>query len=162
MSDTTKGTDQGAAPESPAHPRKFRPLRAWPAVLLVGLMLVLRFGPGYLEGGMSIYWMLAVFGPLICCLLLLIWWVAASRATWKERLFGALGVIAAFMVAAALVDPTMRGPGIIYVTLPMGMVFFLPWARRCCAITARRNGPVWPCSSRWRALAFPPCSAMKG
>jgi hypothetical protein len=60
-------------------------------LLLVALMLLMRFGPAYLEGGLGSYWMIAVFGPLICCLLLVLWWLAASRATWKERLFGTLG-----------------------------------------------------------------------
>src|SRR5580704_15432875 len=58
--------------------RPFRALRIWPAVLLVGLMLAARFGPALLEGGASAYWMIAVFGPLLCCLLILIWWVAVS------------------------------------------------------------------------------------
>jgi outer membrane protein assembly factor BamB len=104
--------------------RPFRALRVWPAALLVGLMLVARFGPTLLEGGLSAHWMIAVFGPLLCCLLLLIWWVAVSRATWKERLFGFVGIAAALALTLLLVDPTMRGPGTTYLTLPMGMLAF--------------------------------------
>src|SRR6187401_2200714 len=90
--------------------RPYRLLRIWHAVLLAGLMLAARFGPELLEGGASTYWMVAVFGPLLCCLLILIWWVAASRATWKERLLGFVGIAAALAVTLLLVDPTMRGP----------------------------------------------------
>ena len=123
MSDKTE--DIGAArPDSAANPTKFRTLRTWPALLLVVLMLLTRFGPNYLEGGLSVYWMIAVFGPMACCLLLVIWWVAASRATWKERLFGALGLVGSLAITLMLVDPTMRGPGTTYLTLPMGMVLF--------------------------------------
>ena len=72
----------GGSASSPSPVRTFRPLRIWPALLLVALMFVARFGPGFLEGGIGVYWMIAVFGPLLCCLLLVIWWLTASRATW--------------------------------------------------------------------------------
>src|ERR1041384_6307168 len=98
--------------------RPCRLLRVWPAALLAGLMLAARFGPGLVEGGASSYWMVAVFGPLLCCLLILIWWVAASRATWKERLSGFVGIPAALALTLLLADPTMRGPGTTYLTLP--------------------------------------------
>jgi outer membrane protein assembly factor BamB len=103
---------------------KFRPLRVWPALALVVLMVAARFGPIYMEGGLSNYWMIAVFGPLLCCVLMLIWWLAASRATWKERMFGFLGLIVALAVTVALVHPTMRGPGTTYLTAPMGFLLF--------------------------------------
>src|SRR5262245_26925273 len=101
-----------------------RPLRAWPAVLLVLLMLAGRFGPEFSEDAMAKYWMVSVFGPLLCCLLLLIWWLAASRATWRERLFGLLGIIAGAVVAVTLADPTMRGPATTYLTIPIGLFLF--------------------------------------
>jgi outer membrane protein assembly factor BamB len=109
---------------APARPAHAGPLRVWPALVLVVLMVLARFGPAYLEGGLSNYWMIAVFGPLLCCVLMAIWWLAASRATWKERVFGFLGLIAALAVTLALVHPTMRGPGTTYLTAPMGFVFF--------------------------------------
>jgi len=62
---------------------------------------------------------------MVCCLLLVIWWLAASRATWKERVFGFLGLIAVFVLTMLLVEPLMRGPGTIYVTLPMGLTAFV-------------------------------------
>lgn len=73
---------------------------------------------------MSRYWMIAAFGPLVCMLLILIWWVAASRATWKERVLGGLGLIGSLVLATALADPSMRGPGTIYVALPLGIIGF--------------------------------------
>jgi outer membrane protein assembly factor BamB len=94
-------------------------------VLLVVLMIVARFAPAYLEGGLAKYWMFAMMGPMVCCLLILIWWLAASRATWKERVFGFLGIVAVFAITMALVEPLMRGPGTIYVTLPMGLTAFV-------------------------------------
>src|SRR5262249_18362343 len=100
---------------------QFRPLRIWPAVILVVLMLATRFGPELFEGGRSTYWMVAAFGPLLCCLLILIWWLSASRATWKERVFGFIGIAAsAAVVMVFLIHPSMRGPAITYLMVPMG------------------------------------------
>jgi outer membrane protein assembly factor BamB len=81
--------------------------------------------------------MVAVFGPLLCCVLILIWWLAASRATWVERLAGAFGIIAALALTLWMVDPTMRGPGTTYLTLPMGMLGFA-----LATILFRRHRPI--------------------
>lgn len=125
MNDLSPDRPPGSgANESCTTPKKVRSLRIWPAVLLATLMIVARYGPTYLEGGLSRYWMIAVFGPLLCSLLLVIWWLTASRATGKERLFGFLVLIGSLAVTSMLVDPTMRGPGTINVTAPMGMMAF--------------------------------------
>jgi hypothetical protein len=55
------GANNPASSATTAGIRKYRPLRTWPPVGLVALMLLFRFGPALLEGGMSSYWMLAVF-----------------------------------------------------------------------------------------------------
>jgi outer membrane protein assembly factor BamB len=121
-------TTEEKAPERPSAPggsrKEFRPLRAWPAFLLPLVMLTARFGPGLSEEGAAKYWMVAVFGPLLGCVLLLIWWLAASRATWRERVFGFLGLFASAIVAIALAHPTMRGAATTYFTLPMGFILF--------------------------------------
>ena len=125
-----------SSPDDPAPPRKFRPLRVWPAWLFLVLIVLARIVPQYLEGGLSTYWPISMFGPLLGCLLLLIWWVAASRATWKERLFGFLGLIGGLAIIVALAHPTMRGPATMNLTLPMGMVLF--------AVTAALLASGWP------------------
>src|SRR5439155_17534599 len=114
-----------AARNSPVRPSASRALRVWPAVILVALMIITRFVPAFLEGGLAKYWIFTMMGPMICCLLLVIWWLAASRATWKERVFGFLGLAAVFAMIMMLVEPLMRGPGTISITLPMGMSSFV-------------------------------------
>src|SRR4051794_39106308 len=115
MNDLTTEDNTPERPSSPDGSRKqVRPLRAWPAVLLALLMLAARFGPGFLEDGAAKYWMVAVFGPLLACLLLLIWWLAASRATWRERVFGFLGLVAGAAIVITLSHPTMRGAATTY------------------------------------------------
>jgi hypothetical protein len=126
MSNETEAAPAGS--NSPVRPSASRALRVWPAVILVALMIVTRFVPAFLEGGLAKYWMFAMMGPMVCCLLLVIWWLAASRATWKERVFGFLGLAAVFAIAMVLVEPLMRGPGTIYITLPMGMIAFVAGA----------------------------------
>ncbi|MBI3867453.1 MAG: PQQ-like beta-propeller repeat protein [Verrucomicrobia bacterium] len=121
---SAESAPDGGPTQRLAAPATFRSLRVWPALLLVALMILTRYGPAHLEGGLSSYWMIAVFGPVLCSLLLVIWWLAASRATWKERLFGFLGLIASLAVTVMLSDPTMRGPGTINLTAPMGMMAF--------------------------------------
>jgi len=88
------------------------------------LMVAGRFGPEVSPDAMAKYWMISVFGPLLCCLLLLIWWLAASRATWRERVFGFRGLIAGVVVAVTLAHPTMRGPATTYLTIPLGFFVF--------------------------------------
>lgn len=110
-------------------------LRTWPALLLAVLMVGLRYGPGLLEDGGTKYFMIAAVGPMICCLLILIWWLAASRATWKERVFGFLGLTGCVVVAALLIDPSMRGPGIIFVVIPLGLILFV------AGVSVLRNRP---------------------
>src|SRR5213594_1249322 len=122
MSNETEAAPAGS--NSPVRPSASRALRVWPAVTLVSLMVITRFVPVFLEGGLAKYWMFAMMGPMVCCLLLVIWWLAASRATWKERVFGFLGLAAVFAMIMVLVEPLMRGPGTIYITLPMGMSAF--------------------------------------
>jgi hypothetical protein len=101
------------------------PLRIWPALVLVALMLITRFGPSLLEDEISSLWMVPLLGPMVCWVLILIWWLSVSRATWKERLVGLLGLIASVAVTVLLVHPTMRGPGIFQFALPMGMTAFV-------------------------------------
>jgi outer membrane protein assembly factor BamB len=92
--------------------------------LLAILIPAARFGPRISEDAATKYWMLAIFGPLLCCLLLIIWWLAASRATWRERLFGFLGLIACAALSVMLSQPSMRGPATMYLTLPLGFFLF--------------------------------------
>src|SRR5262245_22426292 len=121
-------SNETAESNSPVKPSALRALRVWPAMIIVAFMIIARFVPTFLEGGLARYWMVALMGPMVCCLLLVLWLLAASRATWKERVFGFLGLIAVFALAVYLVEPLMRGPGTIYVTLPMGMTAFVAGA----------------------------------
>lgn len=149
MNETTRAGAAGSdAPEAQSSKRGFRPLRVWPAVLFAMLIVAARFGPRLIENGGSQYWMVGVFGPLLCCVLLLIWWLAASRATWRERVFGFLGLAAGAAVVVSLVHSSMRGPGTTYFTLPSGFLLF------ALAATALRNARPFARTAAAVLLAF--------
>ena len=123
MNNPAEKHEEAAVGSDSARP-PFRPLRVWPAVLLTLLMLAGRFGPELSQDAMAKYWMASVFGPMLCTLLLLIWWLAASRATWRERVFGLLGLVAGLVIAVTFSHRTMRGVATSYLTLPMGLFLF--------------------------------------
>jgi len=106
------------------------PLRVWPAlVLLLGIVLT-RLLPEVINNGPPWLWMLKAFGPIVCGILMLIWWVAASRASWSEKGIGFLGVAVLFVITLLLIDRTMLwpgamlGPGVLVVTIPLGLSGF--------------------------------------
>lgn len=109
---------------SESNPARIRPLRQWPAALLLLLGILARFGPGFLDGGMSSYWVMGLLGPLLCSVLVLVWWLTASRATGLERVCGFLALVVSLGLAVALAHPSMQGPGTMQFTLPVGMAVF--------------------------------------
>lgn len=134
MNDQSPGANTNGPVAAPSAPVTVsRPLRLWPALVLLALGVVTRLAPTVLEGGMSRYWFLGLIGPVLCSLLMLVWWLAASRATWRERLFGFIGLLVGLAAIVAMAHPTMRGPGTIQITLPMGMGLFALAAARMAA-----------------------------
>lgn len=152
MNDSTSDSLSGdGTVKPPQSSPETRPLRTWPVWILVPLIPLARFGPALLEDGRSRFWMIAVFGPTLCCLLLLLWWLTASRATWRERLFGFLGLAALLVLTFNGVDPSMRGAGTNYFTMPIAMtVFGLAAIRLANRPPLRRTGGILAAS----ALAF--------
>jgi outer membrane protein assembly factor BamB len=95
--------------------------------------------------------MLAFFGPVACILLIVIWWVTASRASWRERLGGAGGLVLLFVATMLLLHPTMRSFPIFSMVLPWaGTAFVLGLA----AARFRKNLPRTAVALAATALAF--------
>lgn len=105
-------------------PKLLRILRVWPAILLIVAIPILRALPHMVEKGPPNLWMAAAFGPLICSILILLWWLLLSRASWKERIVGFVGIILTTAIVGFLLHPSMLGPAIMVVTIPMGMAGF--------------------------------------
>ena len=110
---------------SQTNPSPFRLLRTWPPLLLIAGMVAMGFLPNLVQEPSTI-WIAAApaFGPTLCGILIILWWLFASRATWRERITGFVGVLVAVFVTQMLVDPSMRGPAIMWLTIPMGTAAF--------------------------------------
>lgn len=108
------------SPASPEH----KPLRALPALVLAIIMILCRYVPPLIEGASSQFWFVPIFFPMLGSLLILIWWLALSRAPWREKGHGVLGLVIATAVIVVLSHPSMRGLLTTYLTLPLGMVGF--------------------------------------
>ncbi len=105
-------------------PGSLKPLRVWIPILLIPGMILARFVPGMIENGPSMIWMAGAFGPFLIGLLVMGWWLIFSRASWMERLFGILGLIAIITVVELFVDKSMSGPLMIVMTIPMAIAAF--------------------------------------
>jgi outer membrane protein assembly factor BamB len=87
-------------------PRK--PLRLWPGVVAVVLLLLARFGvkavvPGFAGFALGMQWMLGI------AVVVLVWWAFFSRARWSERL-GILFLMVAGVGAAWILRHPSMGP----------------------------------------------------
>lgn len=118
---STLGPDKGDVSTAIS---KYSNLRIWPAILFLAAMIVAKLLPSLVENGPSQIWMSAAFGPLLGALLVLGWWLLASRARWQERLLGLIGLAGTFGLAAVLLHPTMLGPAMLVLTIPMGVGAF--------------------------------------
>lgn len=123
MSDSESAQDTNEASEPSTHKRQESALRVWPALFLL-LGMIVSFIPDLLNSGVQMLQGIKMMGPALCGILILLWWLFASRARWKERLLGLLGVAAGFCLTLALVDTSMFGVPTIMVTIPMGLAAF--------------------------------------
>ena len=121
----TMDSNSTTQPRRASHePGPFRPLRIWIPLLFLASMPALHQVPMMVDDGPPWLWMARALGPLLCSALILLWWLFASRATWKERIAGVLGLVVAFAATALLSDESMRGPVVMSVTIPMGFAAF--------------------------------------
>ena len=105
---------------APPAPLTLKPIRTWPAILLVGLMIVLKFLPAMVDNGPAMLWMSAGFGPMLASLGILVWWTFLSRTPFLERVLGLLGLLGATGMVLMLSHPSMQGPASFMLTIPLG------------------------------------------
>jgi outer membrane protein assembly factor BamB len=106
-----------------------RPLRLWPAVVIVILATLLRFGLPVVVPDWTAY---GVLGGVAGGLAILIWWLFFSRAPWSER-FLALGVmIVVALGTSRILHESIAGGamGMLYplLLLPTLSLTFVVWA----------------------------------
>ena len=120
----------------PANPKPPRPIRWWPAVLVLAMALVAfiwvrthgdaAFQKRNLDSAQ-------IF--LIAAAVLLLWWAFFSRARWRLR----LGVLAGFFLLVASVPAMFRIRGVSGDLLP---ILELRWARHDLPLATSTNAPV--------------------
>ena len=114
-----EATDPEAENERPSLPT-LKPIRTWPAILLVGLLIGLKFLPVMVDNGPAMLWMSAGFGPMLGALGILAWWTLLSRTPFGERLIGLLGLLGATGIVLMLSHRSMQGPASFMLTIPLG------------------------------------------
>jgi outer membrane protein assembly factor BamB len=112
-------TDAAASTEPAA-----RAPYVWPVVVLLALMAMTRFSPQLLENGPPWIWIVAAIGPSIGALLIGLWWLVFSRTALLDRLLLGVAMIGAFALTLAALHPTMLGPGVLVMTIPIGGIAF--------------------------------------
>ena len=104
-----------------------RKLRLWPGIVIVVILFVFRIGVKALVPGIEGFGY-AVLGSLACMLLIILWWLFFSRARWSERL-GAVGVIAASLVAVwFLKHESMWLQWLFAYAVPLLALAFVTWS----------------------------------
>jgi outer membrane protein assembly factor BamB len=103
---------------------QYKPLRTWVPLVLLPLMVVARFVPDLVQDGPSGIWAVAAFGPFLVGFVIMLWWLFLSRARWTERLVGFVALIVLFIAVGMILDPSMQGPPITVMTIPMGIAGF--------------------------------------
>jgi outer membrane protein assembly factor BamB len=99
-------------------------LRWWPAAGLLGLMGALKLMPSLMESPPLPVLMVGFMGPAGVSVLIMAWWMFASRAAWKEKLTGFIGVLVLAVISALLVHPSMKGMSAMLYQIPVGFALF--------------------------------------
>lgn len=103
---------------------RFKALRVWPVVVLLTIMASLKLLPLIIETESMVVLVASILGPMLAGVLVLLWWITFSRANGTERLVGLLGAMAAAVLVYLMIDPTMQGPGMILIGIPLGTAAF--------------------------------------
>ncbi len=90
------------------HAPELKSLRWIPALVLIAGIFLLPYLPYAFEAPSIPIFMVAFFGPGAFGVLALLWWIGLSRATLREKLFGAIAVVVISVVGALLLDPSMQ------------------------------------------------------
>jgi len=115
-------------------------LRLWPAILIVTLQWLIRFGLTAVTPS-DLATQVGFLGGVLGGFLLLIWWAFFSRAPIFDRLGGTVLMIAALLITAQFLDVSIRtanmGLMFTFFSVPMLSLAFVIWAGATRNLTAR-------------------------
>src|SRR5262245_14840512 len=85
--------------------RTARPIRLWPAILIVAFFWAFHFSADYVEMTMF-FRFISRFGMYAVVILsFLAWWMGFSRIEWKDRWLGLGALLVGAIIAGLLEDP---------------------------------------------------------
>jgi len=117
-----------------------QPLRVWPAIVLLAIMVVARGSLQLIEERSMPLFMMGFMLPAVAGGLIWIWWVAMSRASKAERFGGGLAIAVIGVVSILLLETSLKGFGAIMYVLPWGLGLFGLAAVLCSRmLTTRRT-----------------------
>lgn len=148
MSASTSPTDPKANETLQQAGREFRPLRVWPAAIILIGMAVTKFVPLMIPEESSALLIVMVFGPLALGLLMIAWWLFYSRATGVERILVPIVFALATVLTSLLSDKSLFfdgsyfGPGLLLIMIPMGFSAFGIGAILCAKVLSIRRTAI--------------------
>lgn len=112
-------------------PNQQKPMRLWPAILIVALQWLIRFGlTAVVASDLAIQ--VGFLGGVLGGFFLIVWWAFFSRAPLFDRLGGSVLMIAAMLVTAQFLDVSIRtanmGLMFTFFSVPVLSLAFLIWA----------------------------------
>jgi hypothetical protein len=138
MSDMKDEQFPAAGPEEPS---ALRPIRVWPAIVLVALFWAFWVAHylAPLDPGIRFLSRMAAFGVLL--LGFLIWWLSRRSISWRDRLLAIALWIAGTFVAERLADKTLASAfSMVLSSLPFVITGWVLWMW-----IARRRSPACCC-----------------
>ena len=121
-----------------SQPAPRKPLRLWPGVVALVLLIVLRYVVPIVAPEA---FFIGLLGGVISAAAILVWWLFFSRAPWSERLGAIVLMVVGVMAAARIVHVSIR-TGMMGNMLPAYSIFVLPPALVLWAVATRRLSPT--------------------
>ncbi len=141
---TTEPLSQSAETAPAATPR---PLRWWPAAILLIAMAILRFGFELVETEGMLMIQIRLFGPILVALLIAGWWLFFSRAGLREKLLGFIGAVFIGAVGAYFIHFSLQGMGVTVNLIPAAAGAFALAAVLTSQWSSARRLPVVLCAT---------------
>ena len=122
-----------------------KPLRLWPGVTIVGLIILARIVGSFVPEGGMIGFLASVIGGV----LILLWWLCFSRAPWRERIGALLMMVVAALVARFALHPSIRGGAMGYLPYVLLVVSVPPLLVLWAVVSRRFSG-----AARWVTMGL--------
>ena len=115
-----------------------RPLRLWPGIAAIVLLLVSRFGVKFVIPGAHGFF-LGMMGTFACALLVVLWWLFLSRVAWGERLGTIALLIVAMLATVKLSHESMWPAALVTYGMPFLLLAFVVSAAATQRLPDRRR-----------------------